>query len=68
MNQKFPSSICPKNVAKNHNAVCCGVYSNATTWSTTLENCKMIRKHGIVKIVYVSLMFLYVCTHNHKVT
>ena len=22
MNQKFPWSICPKNVAKNHNAVC----------------------------------------------
>ena len=54
MNQKFPSSICPKNVAKNHNAVCCGVYSNAATWSTTLENCKMIRKHGIVKKICFS--------------
>ena len=25
MNQKFPCSICPKNVAKNHNAVCCDI-------------------------------------------
>ena len=25
MNQNFPCSICPKNVAKNHNAVYCDI-------------------------------------------
>ena len=25
MNKKFPCRICPKNVAKNHNAVCCDI-------------------------------------------
>ena len=25
MSQKFPCSICPKNVSKNHNAVCCDI-------------------------------------------
>ena len=55
MNQKFPCSICSKNVAKNHNAMTFVIYgfiSNATTsQSIVIENYKMIRNHGIVKNV-----------------